>query len=71
MSGGIAPVIFNLGTTWRWVVSFTIRPLYPHGQSQRNRMDWSMVGPQSRSVCGGREKNTCPDWNHTPTVQPL
>jgi len=28
-SGGIAPRILNLSTKWRWVVSFTPRPLYP------------------------------------------
>jgi hypothetical protein len=28
-SGGIAPRILDLGTRWRWVVSFTPRPLYP------------------------------------------
>ena len=28
-SWGIAPLIFNLGTRWRWVVKFTFRPLYP------------------------------------------
>jgi len=27
--GGINPRILNLGTRWRWVVSFTPRPLYP------------------------------------------
>jgi hypothetical protein len=26
---GIAPLILNLGTRWRWVVNFTPRPLYP------------------------------------------
>jgi len=28
-SGGIAPRILDLGSRWRWVVSFTSRPLYP------------------------------------------
>jgi len=28
LSGGIAPRILNLGTRWRWVVSFTTEPLY-------------------------------------------
>jgi hypothetical protein len=28
-SGGIAPRILDLGTRWKWVVSFTPRPLYP------------------------------------------
>jgi len=27
-SGGIAPLILNLGTRWRWVVNFTPRQLY-------------------------------------------
>jgi len=27
-SAGIAALIVNLGTRWRWVVSFTPRPLY-------------------------------------------
>jgi hypothetical protein len=31
-SGGIAPRILNLGTRWRWVVSFTPKPLYPQGK---------------------------------------
>jgi hypothetical protein len=31
--GGIAPRIFDLGTRWRWVVSFTPLPLYPQGKS--------------------------------------
>jgi hypothetical protein len=32
-SGGIAPRILDLGTRWRWVVSFTPRLLYPQGKS--------------------------------------
>jgi len=28
-SEGIAPLIFDFGIRWRWVVSFTPRPLYP------------------------------------------
>jgi hypothetical protein len=27
--GGIAPRILNLETKWRWVISFTLQPLYP------------------------------------------
>jgi len=27
-SGGIALGILNLGTRWRWVVTFILRPLY-------------------------------------------
>jgi len=25
----IAPLVLNLGTRWRWVVNFTLRPLHP------------------------------------------
>jgi hypothetical protein len=32
-SGGIAPRILDLGIRWRWVVSFTLRPLYSQGKS--------------------------------------
>jgi hypothetical protein len=31
-SGSIAPCIRNLGTRWRWVVSFTPRPFYHRGE---------------------------------------
>jgi len=31
-SGGIAPHILNLGNGWRWVFSFTERPLYFRGK---------------------------------------
>jgi hypothetical protein len=34
-SGGIAPRILDLGIRWRWVVSFTPRPLYSQGKSPR------------------------------------
>jgi hypothetical protein len=44
-SGDIAP--FN--TRWSWVVSFTIRPLYPQGKSHRYPLGRGLGGPQSRS----------------------
>jgi len=31
-SGGVAPRSLNLGTRWRWAVTFTPRPLYPKGK---------------------------------------
>jgi hypothetical protein len=47
-SGSIAPRILDLGTRWRWVVSFTYRnPRYPP--------DRRLGGPQSRSECGVRK----------------
>jgi hypothetical protein len=51
-SGDTNPRILNLGTRWRYVVSFTPRPLYPHTH-------WieGLSGPQSCSGGGGEEKN--------------
>jgi hypothetical protein len=49
-SGGIAPLILDLGSRLRWVVSCTARPLYPH---------W-LGGLLSRSGRGGEEKNSQP-----------
>jgi hypothetical protein len=54
-SGGIAPSISILCTRWRWVVSFTPRPLYPLGKKLWYQVDRRMGGPQSRSGRGGEE----------------
>jgi hypothetical protein len=43
-SGGIYQRILNLGTRWRWMVSFTPRPLYPPYP-----LDRRLGGLQSRS----------------------
>jgi len=32
-SGGIVPPIIDLSTRWKWMVSFKLRPLHPHGES--------------------------------------
>jgi hypothetical protein len=65
-SGGIAPRILELSTIWRWVVSFTPRPLYPQGKS------W--VGP--RAVLDAVVKRKIPSTRlesnpRTPIVQPI
>jgi hypothetical protein len=57
-SEGIAPRILDLGTIWRWVVSFTPQPLYPQGKSPRCPLDRRLGGPQSRSRRGDEEKNS-------------
>jgi hypothetical protein len=46
-SGGIAPRILDLGTRWRWVVSFTALPLYPQGKRTWYPLDRRLGGPQS------------------------
>jgi hypothetical protein len=51
---------FDLGTRWRWVVSFTPRPLYPQGKSPWYTLDRRLGGPESRSGRGGEEKNFQP-----------
>jgi hypothetical protein len=38
-NGGVAPPILNLGTRWRWVVSFALRALNPRGMSPRYPLD--------------------------------
>jgi hypothetical protein len=46
---------FDPGTRWRWVVSFTPRPLYPQGKTSWYPLDRRLGGPQSRSGRGGEE----------------
>jgi hypothetical protein len=73
-SGGIAPRILDLGTRWRWVVSFTPQPLYPRGKSPWYPLDRRLGGPQSRSGRGGEEKNSHSRREsnpRTPIVQPV
>jgi len=55
-SGDIAPHILNLGSRWRWVVSFTPRPLYSRRKSSCHSLDRRLGGPQSRSGGEGDEK---------------
>jgi len=65
--GSIAPRILDLGPRWRWVVSFTPRPLYPHGKSPGYLLDRRLGGSHSRSRRGGEEKNS----QALPGLEPL
>jgi hypothetical protein len=67
-SGGIAPRILDFGTRWRWVVSFTSRPLYPQGKSRWYPLDRRLGGPQSWYGRGGEEKNSQPLPGLKPTI---
>jgi hypothetical protein len=67
-SGGIAPRILDRGTRWRWVVSFTPRPLYTQGMSPRYPLDSKLDGPQSHSGRGGEEKNSQPPPGLEPPI---
>jgi hypothetical protein len=59
--GGTAQHILNLGTRWRWVVSFTPRAFHPRRKNPRYPLNRRLGGPQSRSESGGEEKKSlCP-----------
>jgi hypothetical protein len=58
-AGGITPYIFSLSTRWKWVVSFTPRPLYPQGKSPWYPLDRRLGGPQIQSGCCGGEEMSC------------
>jgi hypothetical protein len=62
----ISPHFLDLGTSWRWVVSFTL-PLYPRGKSSRSPLFRRMSGLQSRSRRRGEEKILDPTGTQTPT----
>jgi hypothetical protein len=55
-SGRIDPRFLDLGTSWRWVVSFTPRPLYPRGKSPRYPFERRLGGPQSQPGWRDEEK---------------
>jgi hypothetical protein len=43
----VAPRILDLGTRWRWVVSFTPRPLYPRERAPSTHWIGGWVGPRA------------------------
>jgi hypothetical protein len=65
-SGSLAARILDLGTRWKWVVSFTPRPLYSQGKSPCYPLDRRLGGPQNRSGRGGEDKNSqgLPELEH-------
>jgi hypothetical protein len=54
---GAVGVFLTSAVVWRWVVSFTPRPLCPRGKSPRYPFDRRLGGPRSRSGWCGEEKN--------------
>jgi hypothetical protein len=54
--GVYSHIFLNLGTIWRWVISFTPRPLYSWGKSLRYPLDIWLGGPQSRSGRRGEDE---------------
>jgi hypothetical protein len=61
-SGDIDPRFRNLETRWRRVVRFKTRSLYFRVKSLHFQIDRGLVGAQSRTGCGGEEKN----FHHCP-----
>jgi hypothetical protein len=73
-SGYIDPHLLDLGTSWRWMVSFTPLSLYPRGKSPRCLFHSRLGRPQSRSGWRGEKKNCWlyRDSNSDPSVvQPV
>jgi len=51
------PRILSLCARWRWVISFTLQPLYPRSKRSRYPFDRKLVESQSRSGCEGKENH--------------
>jgi hypothetical protein len=66
-SGCIDPRFLDLGSSWRWVVGFTLLPLYPRGKSHLYPLDRRLGGPQSLSGRYGEVKILDPTGIQTPT----
>ena len=62
---GLAPLILNLRTRWRWMVNFTPQPLYPR---ENTGIHWlrSGVGPIAGLDLFEEEKIYCPFHNSKP-----
>jgi hypothetical protein len=58
--------ILDLGTRWRWMVSFRSWLLYPRGKNPQYSLDRRLCGPQSWSGCCGVERNFLP----LPRIEP-
>jgi hypothetical protein len=72
-SGSIAPRILDLGTRWRWVVSFTTRPLY-HRERAPGTHGIGWVGSWVVLDAVVKRKIPRPRWEsnpRTPIVQPV
>jgi hypothetical protein len=68
----IGPHFLDLSKSWRRMVSFTLRPLYPRGKRPRYPFDMRLGGPQSWSGWCGEEKILDPTGTRTDhlVVQP-
>jgi hypothetical protein len=73
-SGGIAPCILDLGTRWRWVVSFMPRLLSPQGRAPGTYWIGDWVGPRVVLDMMVKREITSPCWElnpRIPIIQPI
>jgi hypothetical protein len=63
--------IFDLGTRWEWVISFTSRPHYRRVNHFLFPLDRRLGGPQIRSGRCEEEENFAPTWNQILVPQPV
>jgi len=72
-SGGIAPRILNLGTRWRWVVSFTPHSPYPPGERvPGTHFLWGCVCPSAgldTAVVNRKKSHSLPGIESRPSRQ--
>jgi hypothetical protein len=60
MSGDINPSSLNLGTTWKRLVNFTLRPLYPQGKNPQYPLNMRLGGPYLLGTIWRRKKSAIP-----------
>jgi hypothetical protein len=65
------PLILDLGTRWRWVVSFTPRPFTPGKRDLGTHWIGGSVGPRAVWTLWRSKKPLAPTWNWTPVFQPV
>jgi len=70
-SGGTAPRILNLDSTWRWVVSFAPRPLYTQGKKTGTHWIGGCVGPEADAEAKRKNPIIAPAGNWTLVVKPV
>jgi hypothetical protein len=63
--------ILDLGSRWRWVVSFTPRPIYLRGNSFQYSLNRRILGPRSAMDAVEKIKSLAPVGNRTLAVQPI
>jgi hypothetical protein len=62
-------IVLDLGTSWRWVASFRLGPLYPQRKNTLRPLDRRLGVLPSRSGRYREEKNLTPAGNRIPLIQ--